>query len=394
MIGRMLTPLKNRSFFLFGARGVGKSTYLENVHPPEKALFVDLLNPKILEELLFDLSRFTQLISNKANQSKIVVVDEIQKLPVLLDIIQSCIQKEKRVFILTGSSARKLKQSGSNLLAGRALVYSLFPFSTFELKDQFELDKALNFGSLPDAYFGETQDHTKEYLYAYVITYLEKEIQMEQWVRKVEPFRKFLRVAAQMNGKIINYSAIAKDVGVDDSSIKQYFEILEDTLLGFILPAHHKSVRKSQRTAPKFYFFDTGVKKAIEKTLNFPLAPESSPYGEAFEHWIFLELIKLVSYFRKDWSLSYSRSRNDVEIDFIVERPNEPTIQIEVKSKKKVSKPDALALETFGYDLDPHASRYLLSQDPLAQTFGSTQALPWMTGLQKIFGFSEITRTD
>ncbi|MBI3534447.1 MAG: ATP-binding protein [Deltaproteobacteria bacterium] len=387
MIGRMLTPLNNKSFFLFGARGVGKSTYLENVYSQNQAVFVDLLNPEVLDEYIFEISRFTQLISSEENRNKIIIVDEIQKLPALLDIIQSRIQKDKRIFILTGSSARKLKQSGSNLLAGRALVYALFPFSTFELKDDFQLEKVLNFGSLPDAYFAETEEHTKGYLDAYVVTYLEKEIQQEQWVRKIEPFRRFLRVAAQMNGKIINYSAIARDVGADDSSIKQYFEILEDTLLGFILPAHHKSVRKSQRIAPKFYFFDTGVKKAIEKSLNFPLAPYSSPYGDAFEHWIFLELTRLISYFRKDWTLSYSRSKHGVEIDFIIERPYESTIQVEVKSKKKVSATDAQGLETLGCDLDPRANRYLLSQDPLVQTFGSTQALPWKTGLQKIFQF-------
>lgn len=385
MIGRLISPLNRKSFFLFGARGVGKSTYLENTYSQNQAIFIDLLNPEILDDYIFDISRFNQLILKPENKNKIVVIDEIQRLPALLDLAQIHIQKGKRIFILTGSSARKLKQSGSNLLAGRALVYSLFPFSAFELKEKFNLDQALNWGSLPDAYFAESHEHTKEYLNAYVTTYLEKEIQQEQWVRKIEPFKRFLRVAAQMNGKIINYSAIAKDVGVDDSSIKQYFEILEDTLLGFILPAHHKSVRKAQRTAPKFYFFDTGVKKAIEKSLNFQLAPQNSLYGEAFEHWICLELIRLNAYYKKDWSLSYCRSRHDVEVDFIIERPHESTIQLEVKSSKKVIQSDAYGLETLGRDLDSKANRYILSQDPLEQKFGSTLALPWMTGLKRIF---------
>ncbi|MGK5087141.1 AAA family ATPase [Bdellovibrionota bacterium FG-2] len=386
MVGRIISPLNNKSFFLFGVRGSGKTTYLERKFAPEQALFIDLLNPEVLEEFVFDIARFNAIITQSENAKKIVVVDEIQKLPALLDWVQIHIQKGKRVFVLTGSSARRLKQVGSNLLAGRALVYSLFPFSTFELGEKFDLDMALNWGSLPDAYCAESREHAKAYLSAYVIMYLEKEIQQEQWVRKIEPFRRFLRIAAQMNGKIINYSAIAKDVGVDDSTVKGYFEILEDTLLGFMLPSYDKSVRKSQRVAPKFYFVDPGIKRAIEKMLAFPLAPQTGAYGEAFEHWIFLELTKLIAYCQTDWSLSYCRSRDDVEIDFIIERPNQPTIQIEVKSKFKVSAADAKALETLGKDLDPKATRYLLSQDPLAQELGSTHARLWIQGLRDIFG--------
>jgi predicted AAA+ superfamily ATPase len=142
--------------------------------------------------------------------------------------------------------------------------------------------------------------------------YIEKEIQQEQWVRKILPFRKFLQVASQMNGKVINRAKIAKEVGVDSMTIASYYEILEDTLLGFELPAYHKSIRKAQKQAPKFYFIDTGIKRSIEKTLTVPLLPQTSAYGEAFEHWVILELIKISEYKRLDWKFYFIRTKDDV----------------------------------------------------------------------------------
>ena len=285
-----------------------------------------------------------------------------RELPTLLHYVQMYIQKERRIFAMTGSSARRLKQASSNLLAGRAFVYSLFPLSTLELGDQFDLKRALEWGTLPDAYFAKSDEHAREYLSAYLVTYLEKEIQQEQWVRKIIPFRKFLQIAGQMNSRVINFAAIGRDVGVDDATVKQYFEILEDTFIGSLLPAFHHSVRRAQRTAPKFFLFDTGVRRALEKTLSVPLVRQTD-FGEAFEHWIYLELVKMISYRRLDWTLSYAQSRNGVEIDFIVSRPRAPTIQIEVKSMEKVNAAHAESLETFGRDLDPKADRYLLSRD-------------------------------
>jgi len=382
MIKRSLSPLKNRSFFLFGPRGVGKSTWLQANYPQKDVVYLDLLDPDLYEELLLNSGRFKQIINSKNHLKKTIVIDEVQKLPKLLDVIHFEIQKNKRQFILTGSSTRKLKQKSVNLLAGRASVYYLLPLSALELKNQFDLQRALEWGGLPDSYLAKTEAESKEYLHAYVITYLEKEIQQEQWVRKIEPFRKFLIIAAQMNGKIINRSKIARDVGVDDMTIASYYEILEDTLLGFSLPAFHLSARKSQKQSPKFYLMDTGIKRAIEKSLVVPLQASTSAYGDAFEAWIILEFYKLAEYHRLDWKFYYVRTPNDVEIDLIIERPGKPRLFIEIKSKNKVDESDAKSLESLAHDLDPKGIRLILSQDHLDQTFGKTKAMHWQKGLK------------
>lgn len=339
-----------------------------------------------MDDLLLDSSRFLSLIDAPTNQKKRVVIDEVQKFPRLLDIVHSQIQKKKRQFVLTGSSSRRLKQKGTNLLAGRAWVYHLYPFSSLELLSSgFDLKRVLQWGGLPDSILAEDLNSSKEYLNAYVATYLQKEIQEEQWVRNLAPFRKFLAVASQMNGQIVNKSKIAKEIGVDDVTVANYFEILEDTLIGFLLPSHHRSVRKAQRQLPKFYFIDPGIKRALDKTLSVELVPQTSAWRDAFEHWVLLEIVKGCAYKRYDWSFSFLRTKEDVEIDLIVERPGQKNLFIEIKSKSKVTLSDAKALETLGNDLDPKAEKWLLSCDPLEQTFGKTRAFLWLDGIKRLF---------
>ena len=361
-----------------------KTTLLHSLFSKKDTLFIDLLDVALFEEFLFDPSRFKAFINTKKNRNKRVVVDEVQKLPSLLDLIHGEIQKTKRQFILTGSSSRRLKQKGTNLLAGRAWVYQLYPFSSFEMGKRFHLKSALEWGTLPEAILAKNKKSAKEYLNAYVGTYLEKEIQQEQWVRKLKPFRKFLSIATQMNGKIINKSKIARDTGVDDVTVANYFEILEDTLLGFTLPAFHFSVRKAQKQAPKFYFIDPGIKRALSKTLTVELLPQTSAFGEAFEHWFLLEIIKNASYKRKDWSYSYLQTKDGVEIDLIIQRPKD-ILLIEIKSKDRVSKEDVKALETLSKDIDPKAKKWLVSRDPLERRMGTCRALHWQTALKKLF---------
>jgi uncharacterized protein len=385
MIQRTCKPPKTNSFFLFGPRGVGKSTLLQESFSTKDTITVDLLDPQLMDLLLLDISRFEALIDLPENRNKRVVVDEIQKLPRLLDVVHSQIQKRKRQFILTGSSARRLKQQGSNLLAGRAWTINLYPFSSSELGEKFDLKQALELGTLPDSYLAASTADAREYLSAYVGTYLEKEIQQEQWVRKLAPFRKFLAVAAQMNGKIINRAAIARDIGVDSVTVENYFEILQDTLLGFYLPAYHTSVRKAQKQAPKFYFADTGIKRALDKTLSVELLPQTVAWGEAFEHFVILEIQKNISYQRLDWTLSYVRTKDDQEIDLIIERPGKKTAMIEIKSKSCVLESDAKTLENLGYDIDSKADKYIFSLDPLARNFGKTMALHWVQGVEVLF---------
>ena len=288
MIQRIPRLSTRNSFFLFGARGTGKSTLIEQKYHSKKTLWIDLLlyeeeekfsqNP---DELLF--------ILNKKKYQK-VVIDEIQKVPKLLDVIQKIMREKSGIqFIMTGSSARKLKRGAGNLLAGRAFQYYLFPFSIFELDEKVDLNHILKFGTLPEVFQKKSQSDKKEFLKSYVQTYLKEEIVSEQIIRKLNPFRNFLRVAAQQSGQIINYSNISQDVGADDKTVKNYFSILEDTLLGFFLPHYHRSIRKQQRQSPKFYFFDTGVKRALDKQLESPLVKNTYSYGNAFEHRVLLE---------------------------------------------------------------------------------------------------------
>ncbi len=385
MIQRNINLPKTNSFFLFGARGSGKTSLLESRFDASDTLFVDLLDPEVFDEFIESPSRFRDLINSSEHKSKRVVVDEVQRIPALLDIVHSQIQKKKRQFILTGSSARRLKQKGTNLLAGRAWTYSLFPFTTQELGDSFELTKALMRGSLPDSWLAEDDESHREYLNAYIGTYLQKEIQQERWVRNLPPFRKFLAVAAQMNGKIVNKSMIGREIGVDDVTVANYFELLEDTQLGFFLPAFHKSVRKAQKQAPKFYFIDTGIVRALTRTLSVPLVERTSAFGDAFEHWVVLEIHKMISYRRKDWLCSFVRTKDDLEIDLVIDRPGQPNLLIEIKSKSKVSENDAKSLILLGDDIDPESERYLFSNDPLEQRFGAVHALHWQQGLEEIF---------
>lgn len=385
MIKRMCKLSENQSFFLFGPRGSGKTTLLQEHFKADSTVYVDLLDIDFFDQLMLDSKRFEALIDAPENINKRVIVDEVQKFPKILDVVHQQIQKRKRQFILTGSSSRRLKQQSANLLAGRAWIYNLYPFTSAELADQFVLNKTLERGSLPDAILASSDEDAREFLNAYVSTYLQKEIQQEQWVRNLEPFRKFLAVAAQMNGRIINKSKIAREVGIDDVTVAHYFEILEDTLIGFMLPAHHNSVRKAQKQAPKFYFIDSGIKRALEKTLTVQLLPQTRAWGDAFEHLVILEIVKNISYARKDWDLSYIRTKEDVEIDLIITRPGEPKLLIEIKSKELVKEEDAKALETLGKDLDAKAEKWILSNDSLEQKFGSTRALHWKKGLKILF---------
>jgi predicted AAA+ superfamily ATPase len=351
---------------------------------PKTTLFIDLLDYALCDELSLNPKRFDQIISQEENKSKIIVIDEVQKLPQLLDRVHHFIVKEKRIFFLTGSSSRRLKQRGVNLLAGRAFLYHLYPLSSKELGPD-SLQRLLCFGGLPMAYFAVTDNEAREYLRSYIQVYLEKEIQQEQWVKKIIPFKKFLRIAAQMSGKIINKSAIASDIGVDDMTVHSYFEILEDTLIGFWLPMYSTSVRKSIRQASKFYLIDTGVKRALSQELSMELQAGTSVYGELFEQWIVLEIKKRIEYARLDWEMYYVRSKNDVEIDLVITRPGRPLLMIEIKSSARVSEKDAKHLLSLGSDISSEAEKYILSQDPEAQVFEQVKAYCWEVGLDRIF---------
>ncbi|MBI5299264.1 MAG: ATP-binding protein [Deltaproteobacteria bacterium] len=387
MFQRIIKPIKSNSFFLFGARGTGKSTFLKSFFEGEKTLWIDLLDPLQEEEYAKNPGLFFSTVEAQKNRIRWVVVDEVQKLPKLLDSVHRLIESSPVLFALTGSSARKLKRGAANLLAGRAFLNNLFPLTHVEMGEAFSLEKALHFGALPKAANLSRIQNSKEepnaFLKTYAITYLKEEVWAEHVVRKLDPFRKFLEIAAQCNGSILNYSNIALDTGVDVKTVQSYFEILEDTLVGSLLQPYHRSIRKQQRQNPKFYFFDTGIKRALEGTLEVPLLPQTYAYGRAFEHWLIIEMMRLNDYKKTDFRFYYLLTKDGAEIDLIVERPGLPDILIEIKSSNRVDERDTQTVEKFLRDFN-RAEAYCFSNDPTSKKIGSVLALHWQKGLQEI----------
>ncbi|MCB0333892.1 MAG: ATP-binding protein, partial [Bdellovibrionales bacterium] len=311
-----------------------------------------------------------------------VFIDEIQKIPSLLDDVHRFIKSHK--FALTGSSARKLKQGGANLLAGRASVYSLFPLTFLELGATFDLEMALNWGSLPEVFSLLSDLEREQFLESYSLTYLKEEVWGEHLIRNLDPFREFLSVAAQMNGKLINYTKISRDVGVDPKTVQSYYQILTDTLLGFMLAPFHPSVRKRQRLSPKFYFFDPGVVRALAGTLSVPIRPKAYAYGNFFEHFVINEIHKLNTYQRHSYELSFLRTENDVEVDLILERAGRVVWAIEIKSTESVTEDHLRHIRRLGPEL--HAENLLcLSKDPHQKVVHGVKCLPWREGIMSLY---------
>lgn len=384
MIFRLPKHPKKRSFFLFGPRGTGKSTWLKQVFSDIPHLYIDLLNPDEEERFAKNPATLLAQIEALPASTRWIVLDEIQKVPKLLDVVHLAIEKHKKLFALTGSSARKLKRGHANLLAGRAFVSHFHPLTHLELGQQFNLEDGLYWGGLPTLLECDDPADKVRYLRTYTQIYLKEEIVAEQVIRKLDPFRLFLEIAAQHNGEILNYSNIARDVGVDTLTVQSYFQILEDTLIGFLLHPFHKSVRKRQRTHPKFYFFDTGVKRALEGTLTVDLPEHSYGYGKVFEHFVILEAFRLNSYFEKDYRFSYLRTKDDAEIDMIVERPGAPLVLVEIKSSRQVDERDIRSLLAFKTDMPRGTEAFCLSRDPIPKVIEGVRLLPWEKGLEEI----------
>lgn len=336
------------------------------------------------EEFLINPMRLAEKVSPLPESITHIVIDEIQKVPKLLDVVQLLMKETKKNFVMTGSSSRKLKCEGVNLLAGRAFVYHLFPFTSFEIKSKFDLDDALNWGLLPQIIEMEHNQDKYDFLKAYSHTYLKEEIWNEHIVRKLLPFQRFLEVAAQGNGKLINYSKVARDVGVDPKTVQEYYSILEDTLVGFMLEPFHNSFRKRLVESPKFYFFDTGVVRSLSRRLTAPLVPKTTPYGDAFEHFIILEIQKLVNYFPTEYRLSFIMTKAGSEADLILERPGKPLLCIEIKSTDQLNRDDLLSFIHLTHDI-PNSEAICLSQDPYLKKFDHVIAYPWQQGIREIF---------
>ena len=386
LYSRLLSPTKSSSYFIFGARGTGKSTLLKHLFPKKDYFWVDLLLPSEEEQYLLrpELLREKYLVLDQDKRPEVIIIDEIQKAPKLLDVVHYMIEEYKVRFILTGSSARKLKVQSANLLAGRAFQYIMYPFSAFEVVRDFNLNDVISYGLLPKLYELNDVIDKNDFLRSYVQKYIKEEVQMEQLVRDIVPFRKFLEVAAASNGEILNYSKIGRTCGVDYKSVSRYFEILVDTFLGVMLDSYHRSVRVRQISSPKFYFFDTGVVRALSHQLTQELLPGNYSYGKLFETFIIMEFIKLNSYLKKDYRFSYLKTTEGAEIDLIVEQPDGAIWLLEIKSSEKIIKDDYAHLVHFAPTF-PKAKCMVLSCDKNHRLADGVEIIYFSDGIKKIF---------
>lgn len=385
MYKRSLNLPIQKNFFLFGPRSTGKSTLLREQFQGENAYWIDLLDPKTEARYAREPSDLIALHDSLPETVQHIVIDEVQKLPKLLDVIHLLIEKKQRYFVMTGSSARKLKHGGANLLAGRALVYNLGAFSFLELGSDFNLDRALSFGLLPKVWAPQTDEDRIDFLEAYALTYLKEEIWSEQLIRKLDPFRRFLEVAAQCNGKIINFNNIARDVGVSDKTVKEYYSILEDTLIGFFVEPFHSSLRKRLSQKPKFYFFDVGVSRVLSRLLKVPLLPQTNAYGDTFEHFIIAEVLKLAQYYHRDYRFSYFHTKDGAEIDLIVDRPGKALLLIEIKSASQITESILSKFTKLSSEFK-NAEAICLCNEPHQKSYGAMKVFPWQQGLELYFG--------
>jgi predicted AAA+ superfamily ATPase len=317
------------SFFLFGPRGTGKSTWLRDQFKPD--LTIDLLKTETFLEMSTSPEKLRAYVEALPKNSR-VVIDEIQRIPSLLNEVHSLIFdfEDQYQFALTGSSARKLKKENVNLLAGRALTRQFFPLSSHELGDDFSVEDVLQFGSLPRAVNLKKNEDKIEYLMSYVETYLREEIQQEAVVRNLQAYNRFLKHAAIMNGQVINLSNISREAAIPRATLDGYFSILKDTLLGDFVESIHLKAKVKEVSTPKFYFFDCGVVRALRQELRQPLGPEK---GFLLENLVLNELKTFSSYHALGWEIYYWGVPSGNEVDFIINL-GKKNIGIEIKAAK------------------------------------------------------------
>jgi predicted AAA+ superfamily ATPase len=360
------------SLFLWGARQTGKSTLLKTMFP--NAMWFDLLKSDVFLRYQTNPSQFREAIL--ANSSAdLIIVDEIQKIPALLNEIHWLIVNHNIQFILSGSSARRILRSGANLLGGRALRYELYPLIEAEIPD-FDLLKALNNGLLPRHYLS---DNPQKMISAYIGNYLRDEISIEAKIRNITAFSQFLEAAAFSNGEIVNYTNVASECGVSSTTVKEYFQILEDTLIGRFLPSFQKKPKRRVILAPKFYYFDVGIANNLLKRGKIEMGSEA--FGHAFEHFIYQELYAHSKYTDLNYSISYWRTASQVEVDFIL---GDHEVAIEVKGTKNVQSRDVKGLKSFAEEYKVKKS-IVVSNDPVERLMGNVLIMPWKIFLEKLW---------
>jgi uncharacterized protein len=325
-----------QSFFLWGPRQAGKTTLLKQVYPD--AYRVDLLKSDLVVRYLQDPSVFREEVM-ALPRTKVVVIDEIQKAPVLLDEVHYLIQEENRIFIMCGSSARKVKKGHANLLGGRAIRYELLGLSSVEIGKDFDLVHMLNAGPIPSHYINK---NPKRMIQSYVDDYLKEEILQEGLIRSLPVFSDFLRVAAIGDTEIVNLSNIARESGVSANTVRDHYGILVDTLIGVFLPAYTRRPKRRSISAPKFYFRDVGIVNYLSKRGGVQQGSEL--YGKAFENWVFNELSIHSRYTEKFYDISYWRLTTGAEVDFVL---GSAVAAVEAKAKEKITSNDLKGLRQF-----------------------------------------------
>ncbi len=366
---RLKSLLSKRSAFLFGARGTGKTTLLtkELPHAPK----YDLLEEKTFLRLLSDSSILEQ---ENSRPEQLIVIDEIQKLPKLLDEVQRLMTKKGHRFLLTGSSARKLKRSGANLLGGRARELQLFPLVFPEIPD-FDLTRFLNRGGLPAIY---RSDDPLGDLQSYISLYLREEVAAEAATRRVDLFARFLDVMALSCGEELHYQNLASDSGVPAKTLRNYVQILEDTLIGFHATPFESTRKRKAITRSKLYLFDLGVQRVLAR--RGEVEPGSELFGKAFEHFIALELRAATRYLKRDLPIQYWRTKSGYEVDFVLG----DWAALEVKSTEQVNERHLKGLRALKEErLLKHY--WVVSRDPRERFLEGVRILPWRQFLEELW---------
>jgi predicted AAA+ superfamily ATPase len=365
------------SFFLWGPRQIGKSTLLKETY--REGRWIDLLKAEEYRRYLARPELLRQeMDADGADPRQQIVIDEIQKVPALLDEVHWLIENRGLHFALCGSSARKVKRGAANLLGGRAMRYDLHGLTAAELGREFDLDRMLNHGYLPRIY---QASRPRKMLDAYVADYLKEEVAAEGLVRNLPSFSDFLDVAALSDSEIVNFSNIARECGVSSHTTKSHFEILEDTLLGRWLPAYRKRPKRRVIRAPKFYFGDVGVVNRLAK--RGELLPGSELYGKAFENWVFHELSAFVSYREFDGGLSYWRLASGIEVDFVL---GDMQAAIEAKSSERITRDHLKGLRTLKEDHPNVGRRIVVCRERRARkTEDGIEILPVASFVRKLW---------
>ena len=358
-----IQDIENDSVMFFGARQTGKTTLLKQLFP--SARYYDLLKSDEFERL----SRSPWLLREElqdCSSGELVIIDEIQKLPVLLDEVHWLMVNRDLRFLLTGSSARKLRNKGVNLLGGRALTNYMFPLVSAEIPD-FDLDRAINNGMLPRHYLVEDASRR---IRGYVGNYLQTEIIAEALVRNLPAFTRFLEAAALTSGELLSYNNVASDCGVSAVTVKSYFEILSDTLIGYTVPAYTKVVKRKLIQTSKFYMFDVGITNYLLHRSH--LHRGSPEYGHAFEQFVMLELIAYMGYMQYDNALSYWRTGSGMEVDAVL---GNAQVAIEIKSSQEVRNNQLGGLRSFATDY-PEARLIMVSLDKNRRRHENIEIIP------------------